>query len=129
MLKPDAPLAIRYSTPAPTIAPSTWAMTYGPTSEAGKRLATHRPAVTAGLRWQPEMWPMAKAIVSTVRPKASATPTSPIPMLIGELPSVTSTLAASTALPQPPNTSQDVPRNSAPSRFARGYGFTDFLLV
>ena len=34
---------------------------------------------TAGLRWQPDMCPIAKAIVITVRPKASATPRKPMP--------------------------------------------------
>lgn len=49
---------------------------------------------------------MAKAIVNTVRPKASDTPSNPIPTL--------GNAAASTALPQPPRTSQKVPKNSAP---------------
>ncbi len=60
---------------------------------------------TAGLRWQPEMWPIAKAIVRTVRPKASETPSRPMP--------TSGNAAASTALPQPPSTSQNVPKNSA----------------
>ena len=55
------------------------------------------------------MWPMAKAIVSTVRPKASATPTNPIPR--------SGNAAASTALPHPPSTSQNVPMNSAAAFF------------
>src|SRR6188768_4053845 len=62
---------------------------------------------TAGLRWQPEMCPMANAIVRTVRPNASDTPSSPIP--------TSGKAAASTALPQPPRTSQKVPMNSAES--------------
>ncbi len=33
----------------------------------------------AGLKWAPEMWPTAYAIVTTVRPKARATPRKPIP--------------------------------------------------
>src|SRR5215472_18957747 len=48
---------------------------------------------------------MAYAIVSTVRPNASATPAKPIPRL--------GKAAARTALPHPPNTSQKVPSNSA----------------
>src|SRR6188474_544922 len=48
-------------------------------------------------------------MVRTVRPNASATPTNPIPSC--------GKAAASTALPQPPNTSQAVPRNSALSFF------------
>src|SRR5271156_4883910 len=77
----------------------------------GKRLPTTSPTETAGLRWQPETWPMAKAMVSTVRPKARATPTKPIPRL--------GKAAARTALPQPPKTSQKVPKNSAAARFER----------
>ena len=48
---------------------------------------------------------MAYAMVRTVSPKASATPTNPIPRL--------GNAAANTALPQPPKTSQNVPRHSA----------------
>src|SRR5690606_15902337 len=44
-------------------------------------------------------------MVTTVRPKASATPSSPIP--------TSGKAAARTALPQPPKTSQNVPMNSA----------------
>ena len=49
---------------------------------------------------------MAKAIVSTVRPNASATPSRPM-VILGNA-------AAKTALPHPPRTSQKVPTNSAP---------------
>ena len=49
-------------------------------------------------------------MLSTVSPKASETPSSPIP--------ISGTPAEITALPQPPSTSQNVPMNSAPS-FAR----------
>jgi hypothetical protein len=51
------------------------------------------------------MCPTAKAIVSTVRPNASATPAKPIPS--------SGKPAAKIALPQPPKTSQNVPKNSA----------------
>src|SRR5208283_1015188 len=44
-------------------------------------------------------------MVKTVRPKARATPRKPIPVF--------GNVAASTALPQPPKTSQNVPKNSA----------------
>ena len=50
-------------------------------------------------------------MVSTVRPNARATPSNPMPM--------SGKVAASTALPQPPSTSQNVPMNSAPSRRER----------
>ncbi|MNP80659.1 hypothetical protein D3C76_1788210 [compost metagenome] len=43
--------------------------------------------------------------MSTVKPKARATPAKPIPS--------SGKAAANTALPQPPKTSQNVPRNSA----------------
>src|ERR1035438_2618640 len=51
---------------------------------------------------------MANAIVSTVSPKASATPTKPIPT-VGKP-------AAKMAAPQPPKTSQNVPNISATER-------------
>jgi hypothetical protein len=48
-------------------------------------------------------------MVKTVRPKARATPSSPIPTL--------GKAAAKTALPHPPRTNQNVPTNSAPYCF------------
>ena len=50
---------------------------------------------------------MAKAMVSTVRPKAKDTPSNPIP--------TSGKAAARTADPQPPRTSHSVPMNSAAS--------------
>src|SRR4029077_11263881 len=58
------------------------------------------------------MVPNAYTPVSTVRPNASATPRNPIP---SDVPS-DGNFAANTALPQPPNTNQNVPMNSAASR-------------
>src|SRR5687768_17324181 len=55
------------------------------------------------------MWPIAYAIVTTVNPNASDTPSKPIP--------TSGNAAASTALPQPPSTSQNVPKNSANTLF------------
>ena len=55
---------------------------------------------------------MAYAMVSTVSPKASATPSRPMPTC--------GNAAESTALPQPPKTSQKVPKNSAETRLDRG---------
>ena len=52
------------------------------------------------------MCPIAKAIVSTVSPKANETPSNPMP--------TSGKAAANTALPHPPRTSQKVPKNSAP---------------
>jgi hypothetical protein len=63
----------------------------------------------AGFRWHPEIWPIAKAIVRTVRPNARATPRNPIPR--------PGNAAARTALPHPPKTNQNVPKNSAAARF------------
>jgi len=56
---------------------------------------------------------MAKAIVKTVSPNANATPRNPIPVL--------GNAAARTAAPQPPNTNQKVPKNSADNFFAMAY--------
>src|SRR6202789_4357397 len=55
---------------------------------------------------------MAKAMVTTVRPKASETPSRPIPTW--------GKAAARTALPHPPSTSQNVPMNSAASFLVSG---------
>src|ERR1700743_2769959 len=74
---------------------------------------------TAGLRCAPEMWPMAKAMVRTVRPKANATPRKPMPSW--------GKPAASTADPQPPKTSQKVPKNSAKARVERDIEGARFL--
>src|SRR5436190_19557262 len=67
------------------------------------RPATTSPTDTAGLRWQPEIGPIAYAIVRTVKPKASETPSQP------------TWPPASTAVPHPPSTSQNVPIASAKS--------------
>src|SRR4051812_32105761 len=74
---------------------------------AGKRPPAHSPTVTAGLKCPPEIGPSAYAPVSTVNPNASDTPANPIPSC--------GNAAARTALPHPPSTSQNVPRNSAVS--------------
>lgn len=58
--------------------------------------------------------------VRTVKPNANDTPANAIPKL--GIP------AAKTALPQPPNTSQKVPKNSA-NNFFMIYNFLMFLLV
>jgi hypothetical protein len=58
---------------------------------------------------------MANAMVMTVKPNASATPANPIPK--------PGKAAASTALPQPPKTSQKVPMNSAKHRFESDMDF------
>ena len=52
-------------------------------------------------------------MVSTVSPKASDTPTKPMPRPC----TGPAKFAARTALPQPPSTSQNVPNNSAARRF------------
>jgi hypothetical protein len=57
------------------------------------------------LKWPPEIGPSAYAPDNTVRPNARETPSKPIP--------TSGNAAASTALPQPPRTSQNVPINSA----------------
>src|SRR3954466_15902573 len=65
------------------------------------------------------MWPIAYAIVRTVKPNANETPSNPIPTL--------GKAAESTALPQPPRTSQNVPISSAVSRLLSG--MTRLLLL
>ena len=61
---------------------------------------------------------MAKAMVRTVSPKAKATPRKPMlnvtPFIVDRK------AAAKTAAPQPPKTSQKVPKNSAAARFEIG---------
>src|SRR5215467_12837999 len=61
---------------------------------------------------------MAYAMASKVRPKASDTPRKPIPKF--------GKAAASTALPQPPKTSPNVPRNSARALFLSGTDTSSF---
>src|SRR5664280_2852776 len=67
----------------------------------------HRPRVTAGLTWQPEMEPMAYAATSSERPKASATPMIPTDPLGKKFP------VARMAVPAPPTTRIIVPMASA----------------
>src|SRR5271166_5107235 len=100
-----------YNTADPAMPPNTCATTYAGSSATGNRLLTTNPTDTAGFKWHPEMWPMAKAMVSTVRPNARATPANPMPS-VGKP-------AARTAEPQPPKTSQKVPKNSAMARLVR----------
>src|SRR5574344_1953465 len=116
--------AIAKRTPAAMMPPMTWATMYAGASLAGKRPPATRPRVTAGFRWQPEMWPMAKAMVSTVRPNASATPTEPMPIPEPMPPA----LQARTAAPQPPRTSQNVPIASAMDLFVRDI-VTSFVMT
>ena len=95
---------MRYRTAAATMPPTTWA-TSRARSARRKAPAAASPTVTAGLRWQPEMWPTEYAIVTTVKPNASETPSSPIP--------TSGNPDAITAEPQPANVSQNVPIASA----------------
>src|SRR3546814_4594474 len=59
-------------------------------------------------------------MVTTVKPKARATPAKPMPG--------SGTAAASTALPQPPRTSQKVPTNSAVRRCIRDIGTSPLII-
>src|SRR5581483_10101199 len=72
---------------------------------------TAKPTDTAGLMWHPEMWPIAYAIVRSESPNAKETPKNPMPTW--------GNAAASTALPQPANTSQNVPIISAKNLFPK----------
>src|SRR5690242_18611953 len=94
---------------------------YGSTELALNCPPAQSPTVTAGLKWPPEMCPTAYAIVSTVRPKAKATPVKPMPSC--------GKAAASTALPHPPNVNQNVPKNSAPIRRDLSMGFLTFVVL
>src|SRR5688572_13325361 len=98
---------MRYSTPAPQTPPTTCAPMYGSSRLAGNRPPVQSPIETAGLKWPPEIGPNAYAPLTTVRPNASDTPSSPMP--------TSGKAAASTALPQPPRTNQNVPSASAVS--------------
>jgi hypothetical protein len=42
------------------------------------RPATSTPKLTAGLMWQPEVWPMPQAMATMVSPKAPAMPRTSI---------------------------------------------------
>src|SRR3954464_1437748 len=106
-------IAISHNVAEAAIAAITCVTMYGTASFHAKRLAAARPIVIAGLKCPPEMWPTAYAIVSTVNPNAKATPTKPIPRPLSA-PVGVRKLAARTALPVPPNTSTNVPANSAP---------------
>src|SRR5438876_368085 len=81
---------------------------YAGASRPGKRPPRHNPTVTAGLKCAPEIGPTAYAMVRTLSPNASATPAKPMPR--------PGKAAASTALPQPPSTNQNVPHSSAIDR-------------
>ncbi len=74
-------------------------------SFAGNRPPTQSPTETAGFKWQPEICPMATAIVCTVGQNARETPGSPIPVSVNAV--------ASAALPYPPRTSKIATVNSA----------------
>ena len=69
---------------------------------------SHTPNVTAGLMWQPEMFPMVYAIATTDNPNANATPIVPTPA-----PTVSAAPPANTALPHPISTRIIVPMSSA----------------
>src|SRR6266852_4702356 len=101
MLYPGAPLAIKYTTPAAIVAPMICEIQYPSASRALILLATSMPKVTAGLMWQPETGPRAKAMAINASPNANATPTFP------------TWEPAITAVPTPARTRTNVPNNSA----------------
>src|SRR5690625_2132665 len=106
---PERPM--RNNTVEAAAPPTTWAIRYAGTSAQGMRPALATPTVTAGLKCPPEMGPHAYTPTNTVNPKASATPRNPTPreVPLGLVPK----LAANRAVPTPPNTSRNVPKNSA----------------
>src|SRR6266852_4487284 len=101
MLYPGAPLAIKYTTPAAIVAPMICEIQYPSASRALILLLTSMPKVTAGLMWQPETGPRAKAMAINASPNANATPTFP------------TWEPAITAVPTPAKTRTNVPNNSA----------------
>ena len=99
------PVSIKKRTEAATTAPNVWDTIYPKRFLGLKRPAAQRPKETAGLKCAPEICPRAYAMVRTVIPKANETPIKPIPD--------SGNLAEKIALPQPPKTNQNVPKNSA----------------
>ena len=85
---------------APAMAPSSWAAMYCHTSRPSNRFAIHRPMVTAGFMWPPEMLMVIDTMIAMPTPCASATPSGPL---------------LATTLPTPRNTNSRVPTNSAAS--------------
>src|SRR5262249_13867379 len=109
---PSFPLAIKYSTALPATPPTTCATMYGKTSPNGNRFPIATPTAIAGSKWQPATAPIAQAIAPPLKPNASATPRTPTPNCGNP--------ADNTAAPHPPNTSQNVPKNSAANFFDKG---------
>src|SRR3954453_23470803 len=95
------PLVRSCSTPAPAMPPGAWAIQECAASVVVIPRESSTPRVTAGLMWHPEMGPSAYASASRVRPKANATPNSPIDLI------------PATADPTATKTRRAVPRNSA----------------
>src|SRR5438093_4346622 len=66
----------RSSAPAAT-PPSSCDTTYQPAFSLEILPPTKAPTVTAGLKWPPEIWPMAEIMTASTQPCASAIPTRP----------------------------------------------------
>ena len=72
----------------------------------GKCFMAAKATVTAGLRWAPEMWPVEKIMMDTVRPVATATI-----VRVG----ASCVFGFNIAMAVAANISIKVPRNSAPT--------------
>lgn len=93
------------STTLAAVAAAVCASAYAGARLHGKRPATAKPRVTAGLRCAPETWPTAYTIAMTAAPHATATPGN-----------VTAPFFSSTVMaPSPANIRKNVAKNSASS--------------
>ena len=101
--------SMAFSSAAPATAPASCAPMYCQATRPLTRFAIHRPNVTAGLMWPPEMLIVIDTMIAMATPCARATPSEP--MLAGVVPAATS----ATTLPAPRNTNSRVPTNSAAS--------------
>src|SRR3989440_553917 len=99
--------SIAFSRTAPTTAPASCAPIYCHATRPPTRFAIHRPNVTAGFMWPPEMLIVIDTMIAMATPCARATPSEP--MLVGVVPAAT----GATTLPAPRNTNSSVPTNSA----------------
>jgi hypothetical protein len=82
--------------------PSSCEIQYATASGSAMRRVATNPAVIAGLKWPPEMWPRLDTMSPIARPFASATATMSLPLMM--------------PAPPPMKMSVKVPTNSATQR-------------
>ncbi len=78
VLSPGTVWASQYSSPAPTMPPTSCAIQYSMAVRPVMRRASSMPRVTAGLTWAPETGPSAYATAKRTKPKESAMPRTPM---------------------------------------------------